>query len=602
MAYTMHLGILDSVRNCKLSTLLPPKRPISALTSGKGGDVSHPFQRMAPEENSSIDSTIVRRSANYHPTIWHYDYIQSIRSEYACGKGELFTQKIDKLKGEVTMMFHKVVDPIKQLELIDTLQRLGVSYHFEDQIRRILKNKHNAHHNGDVCEKQSLYALAIEFRLLRQHGYDVPQETFKSFLNENGDFKECFCVDIEGMLALYEASFHLREGESILEEAKDFATKHLKEYVDQSKDQYLCMMVNHALELPLHWRVIRLEARWFIDTYKSREDMNPILLELAKLDFNMVQAVHQEDIKQMSRWWRSTGLGDLSFSRDRVLENFIWATGALFHPQFGHERRMLAKLGALVTVVDDVYDVYGTLEELELFTDAIERWDVNEMEQLPYYMQICFLSVYNTVNEMAFDTLKEKGCNIVWYMRKAWADICKSYLLEAKWFYNGYTPSLQEYLENGWMTITIANLLVHCYFFITNPITKEALDSLEEYPDIIRLSSLIVRLADDLGTSTDELKRGDNPKSIQCYMNDTGASEEDARQHMKSLISATWKTINGNRIASSPFSKTFNEITMNIARASQFMYQHGDGHGIVDRETKDHVLALFIHPIPIAKN
>ncbi|KAG7944362.1 hypothetical protein I3843_15G097000 [Carya illinoinensis] len=599
MAYTMHLGILDSVRNCKLSTLLPPKRPVSALTSGKGGDVPHPFQIMAPEENSSIDSTIVRRSANYHPTIWHYDYIQSIRSEYV---GELFTQKVEKLKGEVTMMFHKVVDPIKQLELIDTLQRLGVSYHFEDEIRRILKYKHNTHHNGDVREKQSLYATAIEFRLLRQHGYDIPQETFKSFLNEKGAFKECLCVDIEGMLALYEASFHLREGENIFEEAKDFATKHLKEYVDQSNDQYLCMMVNHALELPLHWRVIRLEARWFIDAYRSREDMNPTLLELAKLDFNMVQAVHQEDIKEMSRWWRSTGLGDLSFSRDRVLENFIWATGALFHPQFGHERRMLAKLGALVTVIDDVYDIYGTLEELELFTDAIERWDVNEMEQLPYYMQICFLSVYNTINEMAFDTLKEKGCNIVWYMRKAWADICKSYMLEAKWFYNGYKPSLQEYLENGWMTITIANLLVHCYFFITNPITKEALDSLEEYPDIIRLSSLIVRLADDLGTSTDELKRGDNPKSIQCYMNDTGATEEDARQHMKSLISATWKAINGNRIASSPFSETYNEIAMNIARASQFMYQHGDGHGIVDRETKDRVLALFIHPIPIAKN
>ncbi|KAG2667181.1 hypothetical protein I3760_15G099900 [Carya illinoinensis] len=73
------------------------------------------------------------------------------------------------------MMFYKVVDPIKQLELIDTLQRLGVSYHFEDEIRRILKNKHNTHHNGDVCEKQSLYATAIEFRLLRQHRYDVPQ-------------------------------------------------------------------------------------------------------------------------------------------------------------------------------------------------------------------------------------------------------------------------------------------------------------------------------------------------------------------------------------------------------------------------------------------
>ncbi|KAG2670446.1 hypothetical protein I3760_14G086600 [Carya illinoinensis] len=268
MAYTMCLTILDSIQNCRPATLFPSKQ-----TRGKVGDAPHPFHSMALVANSNIDSTnIVRRSANYHPTIWHYDYIQSLRSKYVEAS---FTQKIGKLKGEVAMMFPKVMEP---LELIDILQRLGVSYHFEDEIRMIVENKHNTHHSGDVCKKQSLYATAVEFRLLRQHGYDVPQETFKSFINENGDFKECLCVDIEGILALYEASFHLRQGETILEEARDFATKHLKEYVDQSKDQYLCMMVNHALELPLHWRVTRLEAWWFIDAYRSREDMNPTLL------------------------------------------------------------------------------------------------------------------------------------------------------------------------------------------------------------------------------------------------------------------------------------------------------------------------------------
>ncbi|XP_042952049.1 terpene synthase 10-like [Carya illinoinensis] len=596
MAYTTCLGVLDSIRNYRPPTLLTSKQSFSALTKGKGGNVPHPFQSMAPEENTNLDSTIVRRSANYHPTIWHYDYIQSLRSEYV---GESFTQRIGKLRGEVAMMFHKVMEP---LELIDILQRLGVSYHFEDEIRRILVLRYVHMKERQRELKKSLYATAVEFRLLRQHGYDVPQETFKSFINENGDFKEFLCVDIDGILALYEASFHLRQGESILEKARDFATKHLKEYVDQSKDQYLCMMVNHALELPLHWRVTRLEARWFIDAYRSREDMNSTLLELAELDFNMVQAVHQEDLKELSRWWRSTSLGDLSFSRDRVVENFLWAAGGLFEPQFGYERRMLTRLGTLVTVIDDVYDIYGTLEELELFTNAIERWDVNAMEQLPYYLQICFLSVFNTVNEMAFDTLKEKGCNIIWYMKKAWADLCRSYMVEANWFYNGHTPSLQEYLEYGWITITMSNILVHCYFFVTNPITEEALELLKEYPDIIRLSSFIIRLADDLGTSTDELKRGDNPKSIQCYMKDTGASEEDARQYMRSLISTTWKTINGERFAASPFSETFIKIAINMARVSQFMYQYGDGHGIGDRETKDRVQALFIHPIPIAKN
>jgi (-)-alpha-terpineol synthase len=126
-------------------------------------------------------------------------------------------------------------------------------------------------------------------------------EIFNSFKNEIGKFKESLRNDTKGMLCLYEASFLSIEGESILEEARDFATKQLKEYIKPNKAQNLSVMVSHALELPLHWRMLRLEARWFIDVYRSRKDMNPTLLELAELDFNMVQAAYQEDLKQESR-------------------------------------------------------------------------------------------------------------------------------------------------------------------------------------------------------------------------------------------------------------------------------------------------------------
>lgn len=31
---------------------------------------------------------------------------------------------------------------------------------------------------------------------------------------------------------------------------------------------------------------------------------------------------------------------------------------------------------SLTSAIDDIYDVFGTMEELQLFTEAIERFDV----------------------------------------------------------------------------------------------------------------------------------------------------------------------------------------------------------------------------------
>ena len=124
---------------------------------------------------------------------------------------------------------------------------------------------------------------------------------FNIFKDERGKFKACLCEETKGILSLYEASFLLIESENVLEELRNFTTKHLQEYVKQNKDKTLSAMVTYALELPLHWRIIKFETRWLIDIYRSREDMNPILLKLAEMDFNMVQAVHQEDPKQVSR-------------------------------------------------------------------------------------------------------------------------------------------------------------------------------------------------------------------------------------------------------------------------------------------------------------
>ena len=74
------------------------------------------------------------------------------------------------------------------------------------------------------------------------------------------------------------------------------------------------------------------------------------------------------------RWWRNLGLMEnLSFARDRLAESFMCSMGVAFEPKYTFLRKWLTKVINLILIIDDVYDVYGTLEELKHFTNAIYR-------------------------------------------------------------------------------------------------------------------------------------------------------------------------------------------------------------------------------------
>nr|BAH03282.1 +limonene synthase [Toona sinensis] len=589
--------VLASLRSAsaRISTRLQSRSCILATaTSFSNGFVSASLVQ-SMSTTTQCDESVARRSANYEPPIWTYDYVQSLRNPYAGGS---YAKRIEKLKGDVRVMLQKLVDldPLHQLEFIDTLQRLGVSYHYQEGIKGILDTVYNNY----MQKQESLYAVALGFRLFRQHGYHIPADIFSSFRDDKGNLKSCLGDDCRGILALYEAAHLLVEEErDIFYEIVNFTTAYLKEYVKHDNDEYLSALVNHSLEIPLHWRVLRLEARWFIGAYERAPNTHPILLEFAKLDFNDVQATHQEDLKFMSRWWKNTGLDreKMNFARDRIVQNVLWSLGIIFEPQFAYCRRMSVKAYAFITLIDDVYDVYGTLDELELFTDAVDRWDATAIEKLPDYMKPIFRTLYTSINDMALDARKDRGVDTRPFLHKAWSTLFNYYLMEAKWFSNGYMPTYKEYMDIAWFSVGGPVMIVHSYCAIANPATKENMEFFQEYYDIIRLCSTILRFKDDMGTSSDELKRGDNPKSIQCYMHESGVSEKEARQHLGNLITETWMKVNKNRAENPHLSDVYMGIAINMARMALCMYQFGDGHA-VEAHSKDRVLSLLINPIP----
>ncbi|KAF3664717.1 (-)-camphene/tricyclene synthase, chloroplastic [Capsicum annuum] len=284
---------------CLLSTRL--SQP--SLVVPKACMISTGAMKLANEPNPNT-TIIQRRSGNYKPTMWDFQYIQSVNNHYA---GEKYRERFDELKKEMKKNLMMMVEGSQELddklELIDNLERLGVSYHFKDEIMQILRKIHDQS-STNIAADSSLYCTTLKFRILRQHGFHISQDILNDFKDVSGNLKQSICNDTKGLLQLYEASFLSTEKETTLKNATKFTVAHLRNYIDNHCGDHNNIMVSlvlHALELPRHWMMPRLETEWYIRIYDRTPNANPVLLELAKLDFNIVQSRHQDDLRILSR-------------------------------------------------------------------------------------------------------------------------------------------------------------------------------------------------------------------------------------------------------------------------------------------------------------
>ena len=102
------------------------------------------------------------------------------------------------------------------------------------------------------------------------------------------------------MLSLYEASYLGAKGEEVLQQAMDFSKAHLHQSLPHLSPE-LRKLVAKALTLPRNLRMGRLEARNYMEKYSQATNQIPALMELAKLDFAMVQSMHQKELAEISK-------------------------------------------------------------------------------------------------------------------------------------------------------------------------------------------------------------------------------------------------------------------------------------------------------------
>ncbi|XP_017978074.1 PREDICTED: alpha-farnesene synthase [Theobroma cacao] len=550
-------------------------------------------------KSEAFDVIKQRRSANYKPNIWKYDFLQSLRSKY---DGDEYKRRAEKLREKGKDLFVEAVEELAKLELIDMIRKLGLADLFAEEMQKTLQAVASSKKRKNSEEEEDLYITALRFRILRLHGYEVSQDVFNAFLDDKGKFSKSKSTEIKGLLELFEASYLAFEGESILDDAKTFATETLRT-IYSTLDSNLAKEVAHALELSTHWRVQWFDVKWRITMYENNKNTDETFLELAKLNFNTVQATLQKDLSDISRWWKNLALMEhLDFTRDRLAESFLCAVGLAYEPRYSCFRKRLTKITTMILIIDDVYDVYGSLEELEQFTDAVDSWDTSKIQQLPESMKICFQALYDITNEIAYDIQEHNHPDVqaLLHLRKAWAGFCKALFVESKWYNEGYFPSLPEYLSNALISSGGTVISVHSMLSVEHNIADDMVNLLGKNHDLVHNVSIIIRLCNDLGTSAAEKERGDAPSSILCYMREVDVSEEEGQEHIKDTITGAWKKINSQCLSSpSPLLQSFVKVTANVARMVHCLYQFGDGFGIQDRETRRHILSLLIEPFKL---
>lgn len=99
-----------------------------------------------------------------------------------------------------------------------------------------------------------------------------------------------------------------------------------------------------------------------------------------------------------SRWWQKLNVrSNLSFIRDRIVETYFWINGTSYNRKYSYSRIIATKITAFMTIIDDIFDTYGSTEESMQLAEAINRLNHPSLHQLVFIIIIIHV-FYNTFN------------------------------------------------------------------------------------------------------------------------------------------------------------------------------------------------------------
>ncbi|KAH9625008.1 hypothetical protein KSS87_022934 [Heliosperma pusillum] len=524
-----------------------------------------------------------------------------LRAGPGFGNVQVWREQAKLLKEEVKKMLKDdftIEHLSEKLSIIDAVERLGIAYHFETEIQDMLQRVFELFNDDINHQHYELLILALLFRLLRQHGYNVSSDIFNKFKATKDEIKDSVTEDVEGMISLYEAT-HLRlHGETILEKALGF-TKNGLELKLPSLRPFIAARVSHSLRSPVQKRLPRLGAREYMSLYQDIELHNQVLLKFAKLDFNLLQLQHIQELSIISKWWKELDVKNkLPYARDRITECYFWILGVYYEPQYALARKFSTKVIALTSVLDDTYDAYGAYQELELLTQAFQRWDISAMDELPEYMKTLYQALLETYSEMEEELVKQGKSSAICYAKEAMKRQVKAYLEEAKWLVTKKVPTMEEYISVAVPSTGYPLMAVVSLVGMGDAATEDAFLWLLSEPHVLQSVYRLCRFMDDIVSHELERQREHIPSAVECYMKQYNVTASEACEKLGIEVKNAWKDINQAYLDPKAPPRPVLMLILNLTRVMELLYA-GEDIYTHPHKMKPLVASLLLNPLLI---
>ncbi|KAJ7552908.1 hypothetical protein O6H91_06G076000 [Diphasiastrum complanatum] len=514
------------------------------------------------------------------------------------------------------------VDLFERLWVVDRLERLGISRYFKQEIRDALDYVYRYWTPkgigwGRETSVQDVDDTAMAFRLLRLHGYDVSADVFSHF-EKDGEFF-AFYGQIgqatAGMLHLYGASQLQFPEEVILEEAKLFT----RNFLERSRrngntlsDKWvikkdLAEEVNFALDFPWCATLQRIETWKYMQLYGTNDPWigksvyrmnkisNDIFLNLAKADCNLCQSNFQKELQQIYSWNQEMQFSKLEFSRQKALECYFTAAATSFEPEMACMRFVWTRCCVLTTVIDDLFDVGASLNDLKKFVTAVKSWNLSALDNLSADMKTVFAGLYNTTNDIIQEGIRYQGSNnISAHLHKIWIRLVESFLKEAEWTQSGQQPTIQEYTNVSQISIALEPIVLTSAYFVGELLTDEIVAH-PDYERVMQLVSRLGRLLNDIQGYKRESQQG-KPSSISIYMREYQITEEEAIYKVQNETDYTMKQLVSEVIRPTKVPRACKQLHLNLAKILHFMYAETDGFSS-NTAMKNYVKGILFDPV-----